>query len=278
MDLTAAQAQADFIQDSCHGWLGDTVTFTSAKVPLSFLVAVPAIARALQDTLVAMGICDEGTLTPESVVGGGTGHLMKLTKLGQAIQKLDSLRAPQTSLDQNIAAAGQISKEAAAHILDKLEDHMKKIHESLDPDHLKDLLEAAEKEMTTEMVAHLLKLSQSAGAKEYYDSWKTLKNAIIDYETSQDDFQLLAEAKRESYEEVVGLFSVPAHVSQCIATITASQAVGRPLKQDETRNKVCLSCVSAIKIRVANLEASADNMTLPLPAELLSYLLAEAGF
>ena len=73
------------------------------------------------------------------------------------------------------------------------------------------------------------------------------------------------------------MFSVPAHVSQCIATITASQAVGRPLKQDETRNKVCLSCVSAIKIRVANLEASADNMTLPLPAELLSYLLAEAG-
>jgi len=113
VDPTVAQAQADFIQDSCHGWLGDTVTFMSKKVSLSLLVAVPTIVRGLKDTSAAMAICDEDTLTPESLMGS-TSHLMKLMEMGLAIQKLHSLRAPQTSLHQNCATAQQFGKEVAA--------------------------------------------------------------------------------------------------------------------------------------------------------------------
>ncbi len=49
----------------------------------------------------------------------------------------------------------------------------------------------------------LLKLARIRSAKEYYDTWETLKNTIVDFVASSADLKLLEWANSESHDKLV---------------------------------------------------------------------------
>ena len=101
-----------------------------------------------------------------------------------------------------------------------------------------------------------------------------MRTTISDVTDNADALKALAgTALTSALEKLQGTSVIPENVNQAVGTISAVQALARPLKHQESREVVCKSCVQTLKAKiVGDVEKPLD-----LAKSLVSLLKAKAG-
>ena len=250
---------------------------------MAFLVHMPEIVLALHHMLKHRA-CEKVVTEDVFKDGGLLTGLAELQKVMESIKCCSFLaqgegeRFAQKLLSETDTAQAALVDKALAAMKKDLGDHRDNLEQAQAQEgeaksNVATMMNMAEtKSFSPEVLARMLKLAQSGNARAFYEAWKSMRRIQLDYVINRDAWDRFTE-KAALQVEVVALLNYDlGKASVVVATVTAVQALGRPLKKDEARKKICEMALATIRTKVGN-----KDSPITLPPSILAALQERCG-
>ena len=281
--LEPARQYAALISQHLSTLQSKAVNVKGCTIDFAFLVDMPEIALALRHMLKHREC--ENVVTEDVFKDGGLlTDLWSFAEVTESTQCCNSLakgkgkRFAERLLSESTMAVAAVVDKALATMKKDLGDHKDNLEQAPAQEgeaksNVATMMEIAETEsISPDVLARMLKLAQSGSARAFYEAWKHMRRIQLDFAMNREAWEELTE-KAALQAEVAALLNYDlGKAATVVATITAAQALGRPMKKDETRKIICDLAMVTIRTKVGDKDGP-----MILPPNMLAALQERCG-
>jgi hypothetical protein len=250
----------------------------------AFLVDMPEIVVALHHMLKHRA-CENVETEDVFKDGGLLTELAEMTGAMESFQRCNFLlqgkamrgkRFAEKLLSESAIAGAAVVDKALSTMKKDLgvyKDQLEQAPDGTAKSNVATMMDLAETDsISPDVLARMLKLAQSDSARAFYEAWKYMRRIQLDYCMNKEIWDIYTKNATLQADVVALLTYDLSNAAIVVGTITAAQALGRGLKKDETRKKICDTAMLTIKTKVSNNDGLSN-----LPAKMLAALQERAG-